>query len=144
MAGVALATTISDALSAAPGTVVTVDGTVTPIEGNEYMLTDSVGGQIKIELGPVWYASYVLDATQTYSFIGEVDKGKDGTAAAEIDVSSAQALDENGQPDGAAITVRTGGGKPPWAGLGGPNGKAQGRGADAPDDDDAAGTPDSD
>jgi uncharacterized protein YdeI (BOF family) len=140
MAGVALASTISEALSADPGTVVTVDGKVTLIEGNEYMLTDSVGGQIKIELGPVWYASYVLDSTQTYTFIGEVDKGKDGTAAAEIDVFTADDADGN-----TIANVRdAAGGKPPWAGLGGPNGKAQGRGAGVPDDDDAPGTPDSD
>jgi uncharacterized protein YdeI (BOF family) len=125
MAGVALATSISEALSADPGTVVSVDGKVTLIEGNEYMLTDSVGGQIKIELGPAWYAPYTLTADVTYSFIGEVDTGKDGTAAAEIDVFTVK------DAEGTTIAkVRDeAGGKPPWAGLGGPNGKAQGRGA---------------
>jgi uncharacterized protein YdeI (BOF family) len=138
MAGVALASTVSDALNAAPGTVVTVEGTVTLIEGNEYMLAGA-GGQIKIELGPVWYASYVLDSTQTYTFIGEVDKGKDGTAVAEIDVFTVK--------DAGGTTIAKvrdeAGGKPPWASRGGPHANGQTPGADAPDDDDA-GTPDSD
>jgi uncharacterized protein YdeI (BOF family) len=138
MVGVALATTISEATSAAPGTVVEVGGTLTLIEGNEYMLKDSLGAQIKIELGPVWYASYVLDSTQTYTFIGEVDKGKDGTAAAEIDVFTVK--------DAAGTTIAKvrdeTGGKPPWAG--GPHKNGQLPGAGVPDDDDAAGTPDSD
>jgi uncharacterized protein YdeI (BOF family) len=137
MAGVALASTVSDALNAAPGTVVTVEGTVTLIEGNEYMLAGA-GGQIKIELGPVWYASYVLDSTQTYTFIGEVDKGKDGTAVAEIDVFTVK--------DAAGTTIAKvrdeAGGKPPWAG--GPHKNGQLPGAGVPDDDDAAGTLDSD
>jgi uncharacterized protein YdeI (BOF family) len=141
MAGVALASTVSDALNAAPGTVVTVEGTVTLIEGNEYMLAGA-GGQIKIELGPVWYASYVLDSTQTYTFIGEVDKGKDGLAAtAEIDVFTVK--DAAGTTTIAEVRSEAGG-KPPWAGRGGPHANGQTPGADAPDDDDAAGTPDSD
>jgi uncharacterized protein YdeI (BOF family) len=139
MAGVALASTVSDALNAAPGTVVTVEGTVTLIEGNEYMLADSVGGQIKIELGPVWYYAYTLTEGGTYSFIGEVDTGKDGTAAAEIDVFTVK--------DAGGTTIAKvrdeAGGKPPWASRGGPHANGQTPGADAPDDDDA-GTPDSD
>ena len=130
MAGVALAETtttgvsasavisIADAAKAPSDSVVTVSGTVTAgAEANEYTLTDGTG-TIKIDGGPAWYLKTALVIGQAYTITGEVDRGKDGKGAAEIDIYTA-----TDDKSGVVTTVRAGGGRPPWAG--GPNKNGQ-------------------
>jgi uncharacterized protein YdeI (BOF family) len=110
--------------------VVEVSGIISQgTEGNEYTLT-SGADTIKIELGPVWFKAHVLTLGQSVTVTGEVGLGKDGTAAAEIDVFNVK------DDKGATIAdVRSeAGGKPAWAGGGGPHGNGATPGADAPDD----------
>jgi len=102
-------------------------------EANEYILTDESGNKLPVEFGPVWYKAYAFTDGWAITVVGELDTGRDGTKAPEIDVASF--ADKNG-----ASTVRAAGGPPPWAG--GPNkaGKVPGNGArnkhGAPDVDD--------
>jgi uncharacterized protein YdeI (BOF family) len=104
---------------------VTVSGTIDQvIEGNEFTLKDGTG-TIKVEAGPSWYKDFGFYVGQSITITGEVDLGKDGTGAAEIDVFTVEA-------DGQTTTVREAGGPPPWAGRG-HNGQTPGAGA--PDDD---------
>ncbi len=125
--GAAAVMSIADAATAASGNVVTVSGTIgAVIEGNEYTLTDGAT-EIKIDGGPAWYKALGLKAGDVYTVTGEVDRGKDGTATAEIDIHTATA------PDGTVTTVREGSGRPPWAG--GPHANGQTPGQGVPDDD---------
>lgn len=118
---------VADAAKAASDSVVTVSGTITAgTEAEEYTLTDSTG-TIKIDGGPAWYLKTLLTPGLVYTITGEVDRGKDGKGAAEIGIFTATA------PDGTVITVRAGGGRPPWAG--GPNNHGQLPAPGAPDDD---------
>jgi uncharacterized protein YdeI (BOF family) len=105
--------------------VVSISGTIDQvIEGNEYVLKDDTG-TIKIDGGPAWSKLLGFTVGQEVTITGEVDLGKDGTAAAEIDIFTVEA-------DGQTTTVREADGPPPWAG--GPHKNGQTPGADAPDD----------
>ncbi len=115
----AVTMTIPEAKSAAPGTLVTVTGEITAVDGNDYTLT-SGADSIKVGFGPAWFKAMGLALHETVSVEGEIDTGKDGTKPAEIDGFSAT------KADGTVITARTGPGKPPWAGKGG---KGKGKGA---------------
>jgi hypothetical protein len=79
------------------------------------------------EGGPAWYLKTALVIGQVYTITGEFDMGKDGKGPAEIGIFTATG------PDGTVTTVRTGGGRPPWAG--GPNRNGQLPSADETDDD---------
>jgi len=130
-ASAVISVSVADAAKAASDSVVEVKGTVAAgTEANEYTLTDSTG-TIKIDGGPAWYLKTLLTPGFVYTITGEVDLGKDGKGAAEIGIFTATA------PDGTVITVRAGGGRPPWAG--GPNNHGQLPAPGAPDDDKDAG-----
>jgi uncharacterized protein YdeI (BOF family) len=128
---------ISGVASALPGTIVSVTGEITKAEGNAYVITDRTGS-ISVGFGPSWYKAVGLQVGDTVTVEGEVDTGKDGTKAAEIDGFTAQTGTD------AKIVVRDGPGKPPWAGRGGPNGKGKGADKSAGAEDDANEAPDSD
>jgi uncharacterized protein YdeI (BOF family) len=85
--------------------------------GNEYVI-QGADGTITIDGGPAWYKLLNLLVGQTVSVTGELDTGKDGTSAAQIDVFSVS--DDTGS---VIATVREGSGRPPWAG--GPSKNAQ-------------------
>jgi uncharacterized protein YdeI (BOF family) len=120
-AATAYALSIADAKSSPAGTVVTVTGEITKADGNDYTLFDGTDS-ITVGFGPKWNMAVGLVVGETVTVEGEIDTGKDGTKAPEIDGFSAT------KADGTKITVRTGPGKPSWAGVGGPKGKAAGRG----------------
>jgi uncharacterized protein YdeI (BOF family) len=112
-AAVAYAISITDVKSATAGTAVTVAGTITAADGNDYTLSDGTA-TITVGFGPVWYKAMGLVVGDSVTVTGEIDTGKDGTKPAEIDGFSAT------KADGTVVTARTGPGKPPWAG--GPKG----------------------
>jgi uncharacterized protein YdeI (BOF family) len=126
--GATVVSSIADLIAnPAADQVVTVSGTIAAgTEGNEYTLTDATG-TIKIDGGPAWYLKTALVIGQVYTITGEFDMGKDGKGPAEIGIFTATG------PDGTVTTVRTGGGRPPWAG--GPNRNGQLPSADETDDD---------
>jgi uncharacterized protein YdeI (BOF family) len=115
------AMTVTEASGATAGTIVSVTGTVTKANGNEYTLSDGVN-TITVGFGPTWNVATNLAVDQVVTVEGEIDTGKDGTKVAEIDGF-------NVTPEGGTkVVVRPGPGKPPWAGVGGPKGKAAGKG----------------
>jgi uncharacterized protein YdeI (BOF family) len=85
--------------------------------GNEYVI-QGTDGTITIDGGPFWYKVLNLLVGQTVSVTGELDTGKDGNSAAEVDVFTV--ADDKGT---VIATVREGSGRPPWAG--GPSKNAQ-------------------
>jgi uncharacterized protein YdeI (BOF family) len=119
-AATAYAISVTDAKSAAAGTLVTITGEITKADGNDYTLFDGTDSII-VGFGPTWNMTMGLVVGETVTVEGEIDKGKDGLKAAEIDGFSAT------KADGTKVTARTGPGKPPWAGVGGPKGKAAGK-----------------
>jgi uncharacterized protein YdeI (BOF family) len=124
----AVTMSITEAKNAAKDTEVTLSGTITVADGNDYTISDGVDS-IKVEFGPVWYKAANLKVGEAVTVTGEIDKGKDGAKAAEVDGFSAT------KADGTVVTARKGPGKPPWAGQGGRNGK--GAKGDTADDDPA-------
>ncbi len=112
----AVTMTLAEAKSAPADTVVTVSGEITAADGNDYTLSDGTDSII-VGLGPTWNTVVGLAVGDKVTVEGEIDKGKDGSKAAAIDGFSAT------KADGTKVTVRTGPGKPPWAGRGGPKGK---------------------
>ncbi|MDO8915827.1 MAG: NirD/YgiW/YdeI family stress tolerance protein [Coriobacteriia bacterium] len=133
----AVSVSIADATAAKAGTSVSITGEVTKADGNAYTITDSTGA-ITVGFGPTWYKTVDLKVGDTVTIEGEIDTGKDGTKAPEVDGFTAQRGTE------PKIVVRTGPGKPPWAGRGGPNGKGKGADKSAGAEDDANEAPDSD
>jgi uncharacterized protein YdeI (BOF family) len=123
----AVTMSIGEAAKAPAGTAVTVSGEVTAANGNDYTISDATDS-VSVGFGPEWYKAVKLSVGEKVTVAGEVDKGKDGTKAAEVDGFSVT------KADGKVETVRTGPGKPPWAGRGGPNGKGVGGAADKADD----------
>ncbi|MDO8964459.1 MAG: hypothetical protein Q7W30_08225 [Coriobacteriia bacterium] len=115
---------------------VTFTATVLTASGNDYTLSDGVD-TLSLGFGPRWYKAVDLAVGEKVTTTGEVDKGKAGDKAAEVDAYSVTTS------NGTAVEVRKGPGKPPWAGKGGPNGKS-GAKADVPDKDDANEKPDTD
>jgi hypothetical protein len=115
---------ISDAKNAAKDTEVTLSGTITVADGNDYTLSDGVES-ITVGFGPTWYKATNLKVGEAVTITGEIDKGKDGAKAAEVDGFSAT------KSDGTVVKVREGSGKPPWAGKGGPKGKGGAKVKDA-------------
>jgi uncharacterized protein YdeI (BOF family) len=101
-------TDIVDVTSSMLGQVVTVTGTITLVEGNEFILTD-LTGFIYLDGGPAWYNQLVLADADEVTVTGEVDLKKDGVTL-EIDMFSY--VDANGN----TITIQTAGTRPPWAG----------------------------
>jgi uncharacterized protein YdeI (BOF family) len=96
---------------------VTFTATVLSADGNDYTLSDGVD-TLSLGFGPRWYKAVDLVVGDKVTVTGEVDKGKTGDKAAAVDAFSVTTS------SGTAIEVRTGPGKPPWAGKGGPKGKA--------------------
>jgi uncharacterized protein YdeI (BOF family) len=119
--------TIAEATGSKAEAEWTVSGTVTSVNGNEYVISDGAYS-IAVEFGPRWYKAVDLTVGEAITVTGEVDRGKAADKPAQIDAYSVT------RADTSVIEVRTGPGKPPWAGRGGPKGKAGG--VDAPDDDD--------
>jgi uncharacterized protein YdeI (BOF family) len=110
---------------------VTITGTIDQVvDGNEFIFKDATG-TIQIDGGPSWYKDLAVAGVVvggTYTITGEVDLGKDGTAAAEVDIHTV--ADDTGA---TIATVREGTGRPGWAG--GPNKNAQNPGQSVVDDD---------
>lgn len=123
----AVTMSIGEATSAPADTTITVSGEVTAASGNEYTISDGTDS-ISVGFGPEWYKAVQLVVGEKVTVNGEVDKGKDGTKAAEVDGFSVT------RADGTVETVRTGPGKPPWAGRGGPNGTGAPDAADQAED----------
>jgi uncharacterized protein YdeI (BOF family) len=130
-AGTAVAATvgsIADAASAKSDTEWTISGTVQSVDGNGYVLSDGVG-TISVDFGPHWYKSVGLNVGEAVTVTGEIDRGKAQDKPAQLDAYSVTRADKT------VVEVRKGPGKPPWAGTGGPKGKAGGKSAKtAPDD----------
>jgi uncharacterized protein (TIGR00156 family) len=122
MTAFAVTMSIGEAKTAAKDTAVTLSGTITAAKGNDYALSDGVDS-IMVGFGPAWFKAMNLQVGEVVTITGEVDKGKDGAKAAEVDGFSAT------KADGTVVTARTGPGKPPWAGKGGPKGKGRGSAA---------------
>ncbi len=120
----AVTMSIGETATAPAGTAVTVSGEITAANGNEYTISDGTGS-VSVGFGPEWYEAVHLAVGEQITVDGEVDKGRDGTEAAEVDGFSVT------MADGTVQTVRTGPGRPPWAGRGGPDGNA---GTDAAND----------
>jgi uncharacterized protein YdeI (BOF family) len=133
----AVSMSIADATAAKAETTVTITGEVTKADGNAYTITDSTGA-ITVGFGPTWYKTVDLKVGDTVTIEGEIDTGKDGTKAPEIDGFTTQRGTE------AKIVVRTGPGKPPWAGRGGPKGAGKAGLPDGTSDDAPDGTPEVD
>jgi uncharacterized protein YdeI (BOF family) len=110
---------IADATASTTETEWTLSGTVTSASGNEYVLTDGTAS-IGFEFGPRWYKAVDLKVGEAVTVTGEVDRGKASDKPAALDAYSVT------REDKSVIEVRKGPGKPPWAGKGGPNGKAAG------------------
>jgi uncharacterized protein YdeI (BOF family) len=123
VAAYAVTASITDAKAATAGTVVTITGKVMTADGNDYTISDGVD-TISLGFGPAWYKAMGLTVGETVTVEGEIDTGKDGTKAPEMDGFSAT------KADGTVVTARTGPGKPPWAGKGGPNGAGKAGSAD--------------
>lgn len=139
--GTAIAATVNsigEAKALKVDSLVTLTATVLSANGNEYVLSDGTD-TLALGFGPRWYKAIDLAVGDKVTVTGEIDKGKAGDKAAELDAFSVT------KSDGTTVEVRKGPGKPPWAGKGGPNGKAGAKaGADAPDADDANEAPDAD
>ncbi len=106
----AAAMTISEANNAPHDTEATITGLVGALGNNEFTLTDDTG-TIKFECGPSWYKQVDLVAGEKVTVTGEIDKGKTGASAAELDAFSVT------KSDGSKVEIGAGGGKPPWAGT---------------------------
>jgi uncharacterized protein YdeI (BOF family) len=115
--------TVKDATTKSSGIEATLTGVVGSVGDNEFTLTDGTG-TIAFECGPSWYKKVDLAAGAEVTVTGEIDKGKTGTNAAELDAFSVT------KPDGSTVEIRKGPGKPPWAGARGKGaGKPAGAGA---------------
>ena len=86
---------------------VTISGTVTSIVGNEFVLNDGTG-EIIVDAGPIWWHRINLSQGERISVVGELD---------DYDFDAFRITRSNGE----MIQIRTGAGRPPWAG--GPNGR---------------------
>jgi uncharacterized protein YdeI (BOF family) len=133
MAAYAVSMSITEVKAATAGTVVTVTGEITAADGNDYTISDGVD-TISLGFGPIWYKAMGLTVGETVTVVGELDTGKDGTKAPEIDGFTAT------KADGTVITARTGPGKPPWAGKGGAKGAGKAGTPEVDDADDAPGS----
>jgi uncharacterized protein YdeI (BOF family) len=96
-------------------TEVSITGTVTSVDGNDFVVSD--GTEIAVEAGPTWYQAIDVAVGDNVTVTGEVDTGKDGTATPVIEAFSITITLADGTS--TEITVREEPGKPPWAG--GPN-----------------------
>jgi uncharacterized protein YdeI (BOF family) len=107
--------------------LVTFIGTIIQaLGGNEYVV-QGADGTITIVVG------------QNVTITGELDTGKDGTSAAQLDVFTVS------DDKGAVIaTVREGSGRPPWAGGPFKNGVTPGHGVPDNDPNEAPEAPDAD
>lgn len=101
--------TVGEAKNAASDAAATITGEVGLLHDNEFTLTDS-SGTIKFECGPSWYKNLNLVVGEKVTVTGEIDRGKTGAKAAELDAFSVT------KADGSTVEVRKGPGKPPWAG----------------------------
>jgi len=81
---------------------VTISGTVKSVVGNEFILRDS-SGEIIVDAGPRWWQEVNLTPGERVTVVGEYDD--DDFDAYSISRSS-----------GEVIQIRTGPGRPPWAG----------------------------
>jgi uncharacterized protein YdeI (BOF family) len=119
--------------------LVTFIGTIIQaLGGNEYVV-QGADGTITIDAGPFWYKVLSLVVGQNVTITGELDTGKDGTSAAQLDVFTVS------DDKGAVIaTVREGSGRPPWAGGPFKNGVTPGHGVPDNDPNEAPEAPDAD
>jgi uncharacterized protein YdeI (BOF family) len=119
--------------------LVTFIGTIIQaLGGNEYVV-QGADGTITIDAGPFWYKVLSLVVGQNVTITGELDTGKDGTSAAQLDVFTVS------DDKGAVIaTVREGSGRPPWAGGPFKNGATPGHGVPDNDPNEAPEAPDAD
>jgi hypothetical protein len=85
---------------------VTIEGTVTDVFGNRFVLQDR-SGRILVEAGPTRHQRLSLQTGERLRVVGKPDDG--GFAAFTIR-----------REDGSEIVIRSAGGPPPWAGRGGP------------------------
>jgi hypothetical protein len=83
----------------------TVAGTVRSVVGNEFILDDGTG-QIIVDAGPRWYREINLSEGEEVTVTGEYD---------DYDFDAFSITRSNGE----VIQIRSGPGRPPWAG--GPN-----------------------
>jgi hypothetical protein len=84
---------------------ITISGTVGSVVGNSFVLSDS-SGEIIVDAGPRWYQEVNVNAGEQVTVVGEFDEG-------EFDAYSIT------RANGEVVTIRSGSGRPPWAG--GPN-----------------------
>jgi uncharacterized protein YdeI (BOF family) len=81
---------------------ITIAGQVTRVAGNEFILEDSTG-QIIVDAGPYWYHQINIQVGERLTILGEYD---------DYDFDAYQITRENGE----VIHIRSGSGRPPWAG----------------------------
>jgi uncharacterized protein YdeI (BOF family) len=92
--------------------VVTLSGTVTPIDENEFILSDGTG-QIQLDAGPPWFQSVNLNPGESVTVTGEIDTMRGGG----VDLDACKIV----RADGSTVDIRDCAfdGPPPW--TGGPN-----------------------
>jgi hypothetical protein len=83
----------------------TISGTVRSVVGNEFILDDGTG-QIIVDAGPRWYQEINVSEGEQVTVTGEYD---------DYDFDAFSIIRSSGE----VIQVRSGPGRPPWAG--GPN-----------------------
>ncbi|NJN87490.1 MAG: DNA-binding protein [Leptolyngbyaceae cyanobacterium SL_7_1] len=83
----------------------TISGTVRSIVGNEFVLSDGTG-EVIVDAGPRWYHTVNISEGEQVTVVGEYD---------DDDFDAFQITRESGE----VIVIRSGPGRPPWAG--GPN-----------------------
>ncbi|MBE9181615.1 DNA-binding protein [Oculatella sp. LEGE 06141] len=80
----------------------TISGTVRNVVGNEFILDDGTG-QIIVDAGPTWYHQLSIREGEQLTVVGEYDN---------YDFDAFRITRSNGD----VITIRSGSGRPPWAG----------------------------
>lgn len=84
-----------------------IQGTIVSVVGNEFVLDDGTG-QVIVDTAPRWYRQYDFRAGERVTVVGEYD---------DYDFDAFEIRRETGE----VLTIRSGPGRPPWAG--GPRGR---------------------
>jgi len=81
---------------------ITISGTVQSVVGNEFVLSDGTG-EVIVDAGPRWYHRINVQVGEQLTVVGEYD---------DDDFDAFRIVRGNGE----VLTIRSGSGRPPWAG----------------------------
>ncbi|MGF1568670.1 MAG: DNA-binding protein [Nodosilinea sp.] len=81
---------------------ITIAGTVGSVVGNDFTLRDDTG-EVVVDAGPRWYQEITVTPGEQLTVVGEYDNG-------EFDAYRIT------RANGEVIVIRSGPGRPPWAG----------------------------